>query len=341
MSHSASVSEEARRIHEDSIVIDGCTFFCEGYNDQLAQAGVTALNLTTPDVDADAGWAVREIASTYQVIREDPKLILIEAVDDIFRVKEGGGVGIIIAFQNARPMADNRAMVEVFYRLGVRVSLLSYNGRNFAADGCGTGADAGLSRDGRALVREMNRIGMVVDLSHVGARSSMEAIEISEKPCIFSHSNSRSRVNALRNTTDEHMKRVAAKGGVVGLTTYPPLNWRGGEAIPTLDDYLDNVEHAIDLIGIEHVSIGTDTEATPGAYPREYRRRLGRRLADTLGGYREAFQGNPEARHLDGFASMADWPLITQGLHRRGYDEESIRKVLGLNLIRVFREVWQ
>ncbi len=341
MSPSASVSEEARRIHSDAIVIDGCTFFCEGYNDQLAQAGVTALNLTTPDVEADAGWAVREIAACYQVIREDPKLALIETVDDIFRVKEEGGVGIIIAFQNARPMAHNPAMVEVFYRLGARVSLLAYNDRNFAADGCGTGADAGLSRDGRALVREMNRIGMVVDLSHVGERSSLEAIEISEKPCIFSHSNPRSRVDALRNITDEHMKGVAAKGGVMGLTTYPPLNWRGGKAIPTLDDYLDNMEYAIDLIGIDHVSIGTDTEATPGAYPREYRRRLSRKLAGTLGGYREAFQGNPDASHLDGFAGMADFPLITQGLLERGYDEESIRKILGLNLVRVFREVWQ
>jgi len=341
MNGSAPISEEARKLHYSSIVIDGCTFFCEGYNDQLARAGVTALNLTTPDVEADAGWAVREIASCYRVIREDPRLILIETVEDIFRAKAAGKVGLIIAFQNARPMADNPAMVEVFYRLGARVSLLSYNDRNFAADGCATDANAGLSRDGVALVREMNRIGMVVDLSHVGERSSLEAIEVSEKPCLFSHSNPRQRVGALRNITDEQMQKVAAKGGVVGLTTYPPLNWKGGKANPLLGDFLDHMQYTIDLIGIDHVSIGTDTEATPGAYPREYKQRLARKVAGTLGGYPQAFQGNPAAGRLEGFASMADFPLITQGLLDRGYDEESIQKVLGLNLIRVFREVWR
>jgi len=341
MGFSAPVSEEAKKLHYDSIVIDGCTFFCEGYNDQLAQAGVTVLSVTTPDVEDDAGGAAKKIASYYRIIRNDPKLELIETVDDIFRVKEEGKVGILIVFQDARPMADNPAMVELFYRLGTRVSVLSYNGRNFAADGCGTGADAGLSREGRQLVRDMNRVGMVVDLSHVGERSSLEAIDISEKPPIFSHSNPRSRANALRNITDEQIKKVAAKGGLVGLTTYPPLSWTGGKAIPTLADYLDSMEYVIDLIGVDHVSIGTDTVATPGAYPRDVVFRLQFLLGGTLGGYKEAFEGNPEARHLDGFEGMGDFPLITQGLLDRGYDKEAIQKILGLNLIRIFREVWQ
>jgi len=341
MNFSTPVSEEAKKLHYDSIVIDGTTFFCEGYGDHFAQAGVTALNITVAYPDDDIDGAVKKIASYYQLIREDPKLHLIGTVDDISRVKEGGGVGIILAFQNARPMAYNLAMAEVFHRLGTRVVLLAYNRRNFAADWSATDNDTGLSQEGRELVREMNRLGIVLDLTHLSDRSSLEAIEISEKPPIFSHSNPRSRVDLLRNITDEQIKRVAAKGGVVGLTVFPPLNWGGGNTLPTLDDYLDNMEYVIDLVGIDHVAVGTDSEATPGAYPRELRRQLRRQFSHIVGEYYQTFKDNPEANHLEGFRSMADFPIITQGLLDRGYDETSVRKVLGLNLIRVFREVWQ
>jgi membrane dipeptidase len=101
------------------------------------------------------------------------------------------------------------------------------------------------------------------------------------------------------------------------------------------------MQHVIDLVGIDHVAIGTDSEATPGAYPPELRSRLRTQFSHLVGGYYQTFKDNPEANHLDGFNSMADLPLITQGLLDRGYDETSIRKVLGLNLIRVFREAWQ
>jgi membrane dipeptidase len=341
MKFSAPVSEEAKKLHYDSIVIDGTTFFCKGYGDHFAQAGVTALNITVPDPDDDIDGAVEKIASYYQLIKEDPKLQLIETVDDIFRTKEEGDVGIILAFQNARPMAYNLAMAEVFHRLGTRVVILAYNRRNFASDWSGTDDDTGLSQQGRELIQEMNRLGIVLDLTHLSDRSSLEAIEISKKPPIFSHSNPRSRVNLARNITDDQIKKVAAKGGVVGLTVFAPLNWKGGNVLPTLGDYLDNMEYVIDMAGIDHVSIGTDSEATPGAYPPELRSRLRTQFSHLVGGYYQTFKDNPEANHLDGFSGMADFPLITQGLLDRGYDEASIRKILGLNLVRVFQEVWQ
>jgi membrane dipeptidase len=128
---------------------------------------------------------------------------------------------------------------------------------------------------------------------------------------------------------------------VVGLTTYPPLNWKGGRHLPAQDDYLDNIEYVIDLVGIDHVAIGTDSEATPGAYPREVRKRLRVKLAHTLRGYYEAFSSNPQASHLDGLRGTGDLRLVTQGLLSGGYDKASIQKILGLNLVRVFREVWQ
>ncbi|MCP4754986.1 MAG: peptidase M19 [Proteobacteria bacterium] len=342
MAFSKELSDEARRIHDDAVVIDGCSFFCEGYNDNLAASGLTALNITVPMPSDDVGEAVRRIVDTYELVRRDPKLSLIESVVDIETAKRAGQVGIIVGFQNARPMNHYYigGMVDAFYRLGARIVVLAYNDRNFAADGCVSGVDAGLSREGKELVREMNRAGIVVDCSHTGERSSLEAIDLSDKPCVFSHSNPKARSRQPRNVTDEQIRAVASKGGVVALTPYPPLNWDGGRRVPTLDDFFDNVQYVVDLAGIDHVGIGTDKEATPGAYPRELILRELEHLPRSVGDYYNAFAGNPEAVNLAGFPALAFLPLITQGLLDRGFDEPSVRKFLGLNFLRVFREVW-
>ena len=343
MTYPTQVLTEAKRLHHEAIVFDGCTFFCEGYNDNIARSGSTVLNITVPNVADDVGGAVKNIANYYHVINKDPKLCLIETVDDIFEAKKRGLVGIVIGAQNCRPMEyyDLDSMVEAFYRLGMRISQLTYNTRNFAGDGCGTEANAGLSRDGRELIKAMNRVGIVLDLSHVGEQTSLEAIEESAKPPVFTHSNPRSRVDVPRNITDEQIKKVAEKGGVVGLTPYPPMNWKGGEEIPTLGDYLDNMEYIIDLVGIDHVAVGTDSVATPGAYPREEIVQGLRTAHLTVGNYFKFFRDRTsQAMSLKGFTGMADYPLITQGLLDRGHDGDSIIKILGLNMIRVFQEVW-
>lgn len=338
---SALVSEAAMALHKSAIIIDGTTFFIEGYTDYLEQAGVTALNITVPDVQDDEGGAVRSIAAHYQLVREDPRITLIETVDDIHSAKREGKVGVIIGFQNARPMNYSLTMVELFWRLGARIVQLAYNDRNFAADGCDCDGDAGLSREGRALVREFGQVGIVLDLSHVGERSATEAIELSDRPVIFSHSNPRARCPMPRNITDEQIKVVAERGGVIGLTPHPPLNWNGGPEPPRLSDYLDNIEYVVQLAGIDHASIATDSEATPDAYSRELRRRLGKKYGAAVGGYKQRFFGREDAKTLGAYRNMSDLPVITQGLLDRGYDEESVRKILGLNLVRVFEAVWK
>jgi membrane dipeptidase len=327
-------------LHQDAIVIEGSSFYCEGYSEHLHKAGVTALNLTVPDVDDDEGGAVRRIGAYYQLIRQDPKLQLVETVEDIYQAKRAGDVGIIFFFQNARPLAYTVAMAEVFFRLGTRVVQLAYNDRNFAADGCDTGADAGLSREGRALVRELGRVGIVLDLAHTGDRSCLDALECYEKTPIISHANPRSRCPVPRNVPDSLIREVANRGGVIGLTPYPGMTWRGGETLPSLEDFLDNVDFVVDLVGVDHVAFATDTEATPGAYPRDVLRRMRVRFPTAMGGYFQRFQGDPRARVLDGFVDMSDFPVITQGLMDRGYDEQAIRKMLGLNFLRVFAAVW-
>ncbi len=343
MAFSREVSDKARLLHNDSIVIDGCSFFCEGYNDNLEASGLTALNITVPHPSDDVEAAVKNIADYYEVVRRDENLVLIETADDIYRTKKENKVGIIIGFQNSRPMSHYYigSMVEVFRRLGARLVVLAYNDRNFAADGCVAGTDAGLSREGRELVNELNQSGIVIDCSHTGLRSSLEAIELSSQPCVFSHSNPKARSNQPRNATDEQIRAVAAKGGVVALTPFPPLNWDGGKVVPTLDDFLDNIQYVVDMVGVDHAGIGTDKEATPGAYPRDLILRELENLPRSVGDYYNNFTGNPEAVNLDGFPALAFYPLITQGLIDRGFDDEAVRKILGLNFLRVFKKVWR
>jgi membrane dipeptidase len=337
------ITGEVKKLHYESIIIDSCSFFCEGYNDSLKASGITALNITVPDTSDLRGEAVVNIADYYSVIRKDPNLVLIETVDDILRAKKQNKVGIIVGFQEARPLAHYflEDMVDVFQRLGLRICILAYNERNFFADGCVEEANSGLSKMGRELVKAMNDKGVVIDLSHTGERSSLEAIEISDKPCIFSHSNPRVRSKQKRNITDEQIKKVAAKGGVIGLTPYPPMNWDGGKIVPTIDDFLNNIDYVVKLVGIDHAGIGTDKEATLGAYPRNIILRELDSLPFSVGDYYNNFAGNAEAVNLEGFPALAFFPVITQGLIDHGYDRVAVQKILGQNFLRVFREVWK
>ncbi len=339
------VTDEAKKIHEESVIVDGCTFFCEGYNDNLKMGGLTVLNTTVPHPPDDTGTAIKRIADYYHVIKNDPKLQLIETVDDIFEAKKKDNIGIIIAAQNVNHFAHYYldGMIELFYRLGNRMAILAYNERTFAADGCVEESNSGLSGEGRELIKEMNRVGMVIDLTHTGERSTLEAIDLSEKPCVFTHSNPKSISNVKRNITDEQIKKVAEKGGVIGLSPFPPLNWTGSDQIPTLEDFLNSISYVVDMVGIDHVGIGTDFEATPGAYPREViiRELSLKSFSISIGDYWNNFPGNPDMMTLKGFHTMAEFPNLVQGLLNRGFDRESIQKILGLNFIRVFKEVWK
>jgi membrane dipeptidase len=331
--------QRAETLHRESIVIDGTTFFCRGYTDRLEKAGVTALNITTAWPDDDFETAVSRIEEYYAVAANDPKIELVGTAEDIARLKREGKVGLIVAFQNSRPIGTHLERVETFWRLGVRTIQLTYNTRTYAGDGVFEEHDVGLSKFGKALVREMNRVGILVDLSHGGRRTTLDAIDASEKPCVFTHSNPHALVPVPRNITDEQMKAVAAKGGLVGCSSFPALVWRGGESGPTLDQFIECIDYAVNLVGIDHVSIGTDSEATKGAYPPELRASLRRLYPGTTGGFHARFpQGSPLAGMEDG---LGDWPNVTRRLLERGYKPADVQKIIGGNFLRVAREVWR
>lgn len=330
-------SERAKALHRGSIVIDGCSFHATRWDERLERAGVTSLQMTVVLPLDDLSQAVRRYAEYYHVVAAEPRFMVIETAEDVRRCKREGKVGFILGTQNATMLEDDPCMVEVFYRLGTRVVQLSYNERNLLADGCAEPTNAGLSRFGKAVIHELNRTGIVIDLTHVGERSSLDAIEASTKPCIFSHSNPRARVENQRNISDAQIDACAEAGGVVGLCPWSIACWTGGPNPPGLGDYLDHLEYVADRVGRDHVAVGTDSEATPGAFPPGVREAYRAMYPEVYDAFLAKF---PDFPKTSGFETMEDLPNVTEGLLGRGWPEADIRKLLGENLLRVYAASW-
>lgn len=343
----AVMSARAAALHRGSIVVDGASFFLHGYSERARSGGLTAINFMVPMPQDDLASAIGRIREYYEIARRDPEIEIVWDVGVIERCKREGKLAAILACQNSRFLGTELANVEVFARLGMRVVQLTYNERNFVADGCLEPANEGVSFFGRRLIAELNAFGVVVDLSHCGLRSSLEAVEASEHPVIFSHAGLRAMVDNPRTITDEQVRAVAVRDGVIGVSSFPTFNWRGGPTRPRLDDFLDALEHAIDVAGIEHVGIGTDHVVEPGGYPQWLRDYFARQYDDYSpekaginARYRQLTAGISREDQLDGFSGMQDMPRVTEGLLARGYGDADVQNVLGGNFMRVFRTVW-
>jgi membrane dipeptidase len=203
--------------------------------------------------------------------------------------------------------------------------------RNYVGDGCLERTDCGLSDFGLEVIEEMNHLGILIDLSHVGYRTTMEAIEASEQPVAFTHANPRALCNHPRNKTDEAIKALADKGGVIGANIFPPFLAAGSHA--TIEDVIDVIDYLVNLVGVDRVGIGTDfTEGQPrevfdywltGKSSKGPRMRLDYPIV------------NPE-----GIRSAADFPNLTDALVTRGYPASHVKKIMGGNWLRLFEEVW-
>lgn len=345
-SYNEGISPEAARIHKESVIIDTCTFNLEGYGWHIRESGVTAINCTVPGVKDTAGDAFRKIADYYEVIADDDRFLLVLKPDDIVKAKQEGKVGVIIGAQSCEFTLhhDFNAAVQVFAKLGLRVMQIAYNHRSFAADGCYTGTNAGINKDGVALIRAMEKNGVTVDLSHVGERSTLEAMDIATKPMIFSHANPKGMFNHPRNITDEQAKKCAALGGVVGVSTYPITLW-DGEHFPTVETFVDCVAYYADLLGPEHVGIGIDSNATAGAYEHREILYFTKLLKDSENKNSLAYKSYMAGRGVksnfpEGIESLANFPNIIDKLLKRGFSEADVKKIIGENWLRVFRATW-
>lgn len=324
----------------DEVVIDGCSFFLKGYDERLKRSGVTAIQITAAYPDDSFEQAVRRMSEYFTLVHHEDRLGIVTEAHQILALRASGRVGIVLALQGANPIGDQLGLAEALQRMGLRVLQLTYNERNSVGDGCCEPSNAGLSRFGRRLVGLLNEIGVLIDLSHAGQRTSLEAIEASAKPCIFSHSNPAKLFPNPRNITDEQMKAVASSGGLVGISSYPPICWDGSERRPSLVDLLRAVDYAVELVGPEHVAIGTDSVATTGAYPADLAARLKANYPEISGRYYEQFAEVDSPGELEGFAGMPDLPKLRTALLERGYSARDVANIMGGNLLRVYHVAW-
>jgi len=335
------VTEPAtRRLHDDAIIIDAACplpMADMDYAEWYREGGVTAFAPTV------GGWrpveeAIDHIAGWLERIAAQDDLILVTRAEDVEVARATGRLGVILHFQGTDPIGQCLDRVGLFKRLGVGVMQLAYNVRNRVGDGAQEDEDAGLSAFGRALVERCNRHNVIIDCSHTGRRTGLEAMALSSQPVIFSHANPKTIHSSPRNIDDAQIKAAAATGGVVGAVGFP--GFVSSEARPSLDTFVDHIAYLVDVAGIDHVSLGidyywgqhgvADDAAATAAYQRA--------VAD--GRWRADVYPAPPHYYPAGIETPRTLPALTEALLRRGFDDGSVRNILGLNLLRVYREVW-
>jgi len=340
--------DDAIRLHQESIVFDMTSplfmlRFPRGAEEYRA-GGVSAIGATvgtqTTGLALNASEGFSSTARLYDLIRQMPdKLRLVENVDDFARAKEEGKLGVVLHFQTCSPFEQELRYVEIFYRLGVRAALLTYNIRNLVADGITERTDAGLSRFGVRLVKEMNRVGMVVDGTHTGVRSSLDAIEVSEAPFIFSHSGAKAVYDHPRNLTDEQIRACARTGGVIGALGL--AYFIGDPADPKLENLVRHIAYIAELVGAEHVGIGMDYTIGLEPYSTLEEQQAGHKRVSTTGLWNEGDIPAPPLRNAPEIETPAGMRHLTAALLRHGFSYDEVRGIMGENFLRVFRAVWK
>jgi membrane dipeptidase len=275
------------------------------------------------------------------VIAKEPAFCLAATPDSIRKAHEQGRMAHVMLSQDSSFLGGDVKNLLLWHRLGLRIMQPTYNEQNAAGCGCLEPSDSGLTQYGRVLVREAQKHGITLDLTHAGSRTFMDVCKVTKAPVIVSHANPSAVVPNVRNVSDDQIRAVADSGGVICVTTWAPLIWNGRPGMPTLADYFLCLEHAVRLVGIDHVATSTDSMGTMGAYPRHvftpddlpYDRVTGDfdRIA------RPPDNNNRQPADCNG---IEDYPRITAGLLERGYAPEDARKLLGLNLMRVFDATW-
>jgi membrane dipeptidase len=299
-------------------------------------SGITAVNLTVSSAPT-LGATFRDMAYWERELQAHPDVLMkISTVGDIRRAKETRRLGLIYGFQNATMLEGDASNLDVFQRFGVRIIQLTYNDRNLIGDGCLEPANAGLSRYGRDVVARMNDLHMVVDLSHCGLQTTADGIAASSRPVAITHSGCRAVFDHPRSKTDDILRALANKGGVIGIYMMPFINAQGQ---PMAADLVRQIEYAVKVCGEDHVGIGSDLSITPHVVNAEYEARH-RRFVE--GRKQRGIAAPREEDYM--FVKDMNTPRrleqIADQLASRGHSEARVEKIIGANWMRLFSEVW-
>ncbi len=298
--------------------------------EELRQQGVAVAGCTatrTWDDTLEALEGIQEVKATVRAF--GPAYIIRDHAD----LEEGirtGSVGVLLGLQNPKPLNDRISLLEAFYELGIRCVSLAFCDQSYYGSAFDAVEDRGLSRLGKAAIKKMNELGIVVDLSHSGDRTALEAIELSEKPPLFSHSCARAMFPSPRNASDEVLRAAAAAGGVICLDAREGT----GRGTISLGEFVDQIDHVVEVAGAEHVGVAAEADAArsfkdtrlmadylPGAF--------GHRLEQYKAG------GNPYAGEQVKVYEIVSSDRLSEELGRRSYSTEDVRWIVGGNVLRV------
>lgn len=300
---------------------------------RFKDSGINAFHIAVGVGGADPYLsALRFIASWNGFLaNHDQWLMRVDGAADLDRLKNSGKVGVILGVQNSEHFR-NPADVEYFRSLGQRVSQLTYNTRNLIGNGATERRDDGISDFGVAIIERMNRVGMAVDVSHCGDRTTLDAFEVSKKPVLITHSNCRALAPGHpRCKTDEAIKKMAASGGVMGITSV--RMFVKNDEPTTIEHFLDHFDHVKKLVGVEHLGVGSDIDLDGyDDMPAEENRRL-------RGAYKGSY-GFREKIDIEGIDHPKRTFDLAEGLIRRKYADREIELVLGGNFKRALAQIW-
>lgn len=279
----------------------------------------------------DARTALDILGKFNRLFREHSDIIAKATTgEEVRQIAASGRVAVILGFQNASPFEDDLDMVEIFHTLGVRFLQLTYNIQNHVGASCYDPVDPGVSRFGRYVIGEMNRLGMVVDLSHVGERTTLDAIEISERPVSITHANPASVWDHPRNKSDTVLRALSENGGILGVAPYPHLT--GGNLV-SRREWCEMVLRAAEITGIDHIGIGSDSCAGWDDEKLKWIRKGRWSHENQLG------PATPDAQGWlpwpDFFQTPAEFPSLEEGLREVGFSPEEVDKIVGGNWMRL------
>ena len=294
---------------------------------QMREGGVDAIHVTIA-YHENFRETVLNIEQWNRWFEQFPDLIFHgEWASDIDKARDTGRTAIFFGFQNPSPIEDDIGLVEVLHKLGARFMQLSYNNQSLLATGCYEAEDPGITRMGRQVIKEMNRVGMVVDLSHSADRSTLEAAEISQRPIAITHANLHAWQPALRNKRDDVVRAVTQNGGMMGFSLYP--HHLKGKSDCTVESFCEMIAQAAERFGVEHFGIGSDLCQDQPDSVVEWMR---------VGRWSKEIDYGEGSAAAPGFPPMPAWfednrhfGNITAGLRAVGFDDAEVAGLMGGN----------
>lgn len=312
------------------VCVDGCapgftprTIAAEAPN--LRAGGINAALVTVASIES------REVAingvNDWWTVDKRPTtgVRVVSTVPELRKIVDGGDLAVVLHFQGTAPLGPDLEMVDTFHRLGLRVMQPTYNYADLVGDGCLEERNGGLTHFGRKVITRMQEIGIAIDLSHVGQRTSLEVLEMAQGPIIASHSNARSVCDNPRNLTDEVIDGVARSSGVIGLCAYP--TFVSPDEHPTLDQLLDHATYISERVGPQHVGIGLDF-IEEDEFDFEFYQ------------YDERYYARPPYNRPPGVTWWNEFGNLRPALRARGFSKDETDGILGENLLRSLDAAW-